>query len=348
MSTTNTVLPPFPNGWFVIELSENLKKGQIISRKFSGEEVIIYRTDGGNAAVMSAYCPHMGANFAHGGKVVGEDVECPFHGFCFDTKGDCTKTGYGTPPPPKAKTRVWPVREQNGVILAFHHEDPSVVPDWHINPLSEEGWSEIMFHEWELNSNPQEITENSVDFGHFSLVHGYGDVKIINQLKIDGPILNAKYGMSRIASFIGKGGKKVHVEFEIHQYGLGYAHVDAHVVEYGMRSRHFVMPTAIDGTNIFLRIGVSVNKDIQPKKISPLLGILPKSILFPLIKNGYFKGYKNDVHDDFKIWKNKIYIDPPMLAAGDGPVLVYRKWAAQFHPESWVEMKKRELVSDQA
>ncbi|MDG1330860.1 MAG: Rieske 2Fe-2S domain-containing protein [Crocinitomicaceae bacterium] len=341
MNDHKQVLPPFPNGWFTIELSGNLKKGQLLAREFCGQEVIIFRTESGKAVVMEAYCPHMGAHFAHGGKVEGEDVMCPFHGFCFNEKGDCTKTGYGTQPPLHAKTRVWHVKEQNGVILAYHHEDPTAEPSWDIEPFDEEGWSEPRFHEWTLNSNPQEITENSVDFGHFGLVHGYGDVKSINELKLDGPMLNAKYGMSRVASFTGIGGKTIHVEFEIFQHGLGYAIVEARAVEYDMVSRHYVMPTPINGTDIFLRIGVSVNKIIHPTKIHPLLGVIPKKILFPLIKNGYYKGYVSDVHDDFKIWKNKKYVDPPLLAAGDGPVMIYRKWAAQFHPDSWVNRNKK-------
>lgn len=340
------ILPPFPNGWFVAELSENLKNGQIIERKFCGEDVIIFRTESGQAVVMEAYCPHMGAHFAHGGFVEGESVVCPFHGFCFDGKGDCTKTGYGTPPPPKAKTRVWPVKEQNGLIIAYHHESGVVEePNWSIPVLAEDGWSETRFHEWQLNSNPQEIAENSVDFGHFGLVHGYTDVKTITPLELHDQLLTAKYGMSRVAPIGGKSGKKVNVEFEIAQWGVGYAAVTAHVLEYGMVSRHYVLPTPIDGKNIFLRIGVSVNKDITPSKIHPLLGVIPKSLLLPMIMKGYFKGYVNDVHDDFKIWKNKIYVDPPLLAAGDGPVVMYRKWAEQFHPEGWKMDSQAELVN---
>ena len=39
---------------------------------FCGEEVMLFRTASGKPALVSAYCPHMGAHFAHGGTVVGE------------------------------------------------------------------------------------------------------------------------------------------------------------------------------------------------------------------------------------------------------------------------------------
>lgn len=332
-------LPPFPKGWFVICLSEELQAGQVLSRHFGGEEVVIYRTENGKAVVMDAYCPHLGAHFGHGGTVEGELLVCPFHHFCFDPSGKCVKTGYGTKAPPKAVVRSWPVNEIHGMVLAYSDVEGGA-PEWGIPEVDFSGWSTPRFQEWRLESNPQEIAENGVDIGHFRAVHGYDEVKEIKGIETDGPLLTAKYGMSRVTPFMG-GGKKVHVEFAVRQWGLGYALVHAHALEYGLHSRHFVCPTPIDGKDIFLRIGVSVQKSsFQPGKIHPLLKILPKGLLFPFVLNGYFKGYTKDVSDDFKIWKNKKYVHPPMLAQGDGPVIPYRKWTVQFYPKEYIPAKR--------
>ena len=67
------------------------------------------------------------------------------------------------------------------------------------------------------------------------------------------------------------------------------------------------------------------------EKISPLLKIVPKEIATKLVLKKTFEGYCHDVSQDFKIWENKIYIDPPILAKGDGPVAQYRMWAQQFY-----------------
>ncbi|MCB9234223.1 MAG: Rieske 2Fe-2S domain-containing protein [Bacteroidia bacterium] len=324
-------LPPYPSGWYLVCLTEKLKPGVIISEKFCGEDVVIFRTASGEPVMMGAYCPHMGAHFAHGGKVEGESIQCPFHGFCFDKTGACVKTGYGTKPPPQAVVKTWHLREQNGLILAFHHPD-GIAPDWEIPVHDEEGWSETRFKEWKIESHPQEIAENSVDFGHFSLVHGYEEVKEFESPRADGPYLKGRYGMARIANFVGKGGRKVHAEFNFTQFGVGYAFVEAQVVEFGLKSRHYVFPTPIDGKQIHLRIATSVNLGYQPKNIHPLLAVIPKFILTPFLLAGYYREYQKDVSDDFKIWKNKIYVHPPALAKGDGPVILYRKWAEQFYP----------------
>jgi nitrite reductase/ring-hydroxylating ferredoxin subunit len=326
-------LPPFPKSWYVVSESLQLSVGEIKAVEFCGQSTVLYRTQAGKAVLAEAYCAHMGAHFAHGGKIIGEDLQCPFHGFCFDPSGQCVKTGYGTKPPPQARLRTWPILEVNGMIFAWHDEAGSQ-PDWTIPALDWEGWSPPQFAEWRICSHPQEIAENSADIGHFRYVHGYGDVKIFEEARTEGPVLHGRYGMSRIASFVGKGGRKIHAEFDFYEYGLGYAYVEAHAVEFDLYSRHFVVPMPIDGRDIVLRIAVSVKLDYNPRKIHPLLGLVPKRILDHFILGGYYREYKRDVSDDFKVWTNKAYVHPPALAQGDGPVILYRKWAEQFYAQA--------------
>ena len=96
-------LKPYPNGWYVLANSQDVIKGQILSKKLAGKELVVFRTDSGKISVSDAYCPHMGGHFGYGGSVEGETIKCPFHHFCFDTDGTCTSTGYGTKPSPKLR-----------------------------------------------------------------------------------------------------------------------------------------------------------------------------------------------------------------------------------------------------
>jgi cholesterol 7-dehydrogenase len=41
--------------------------------------LVLFRTESGEAKVLDAYCPHMGADLGVGSKVVGDCIECPFH-----------------------------------------------------------------------------------------------------------------------------------------------------------------------------------------------------------------------------------------------------------------------------
>jgi hypothetical protein len=69
-------LKPHPTGWYVVSASHELKKGDIVTRKFCGKDIIIFRTQSGKACVSDAHCPHMGAHLAHGGVVEGETIQC--------------------------------------------------------------------------------------------------------------------------------------------------------------------------------------------------------------------------------------------------------------------------------
>ena len=48
-----------------------------MERTFLGEQVVAFRTESGSSSVVSAYCPHLGANLARGGRVIGETLAAP-------------------------------------------------------------------------------------------------------------------------------------------------------------------------------------------------------------------------------------------------------------------------------
>jgi nitrite reductase/ring-hydroxylating ferredoxin subunit len=323
-------LKPYPNGWFVLANANEIGVSQIVPIKFAGQELIIFRTQSGQIAVSDAYCPHMGGHFGFGGTVEGESIKCPFHHFCFDTKGDCTATGYGTKPSPKLKLPVWHSRERNGFILVYFDEHGNA-PEWEVPEIDQTGWNETITRDYLLESHPQETTENSVDIGHFSIVHGYSNVKQLKELNVDGHYLNTRYAMTRRGSLLGNKKGTLTTEFEVHVYGLGYSFVEVDIPEYGLKSRQFVLPTPLGDGNINLKIGMSVKYIDKPSTMHPLLSVVPKPLLNRIVAKKAFEGYAHDVSQDFKIWQNKIYIDPPILSKGDGPVAQYRIWSQQFY-----------------
>jgi nitrite reductase/ring-hydroxylating ferredoxin subunit len=324
-------LYPFPNGWFAVSFSSELKTAEIKSFQFMGKEVVLFRTASGKPVLMDAYCPHLGAHLGKGGSIEGETIRCPFHGFKFNAEGTCTETGYNTKPSPKCKATTYSIAEKNGVIIAFHHHD-NLLPEWEVPTVEMEDWTDLATHRFEIISHPQETSENSVDIGHFTIVHGYSNVGVVNDLVTEGPYLTSTYTMDRSAGFLGRGDKLTAI-FTVHVHGLGYSFVEVEVPKFGLKTRQYVLSTPVDGNKIHLRLATSINKNLTPSKINPLLAIFPKTPLAYLIRNATMKGYKHDVSQDFKIWQNKTYIHPPALSKGDGPVAQYRVWAKQFYPD---------------
>lgn len=327
----NSHLPPFPTGWYAIAVSSTLKKGEMQVKRLGGEDLILFRTESGEACATEAYCPHLGAHFGYGGKVVGECLKCPFHSFEFDTQGTCTRTGYGTPAPVKAVLKTYPIQEKNGFILVYL-DTTGAAPTWEV-PEEEnaEDWLPFKWTEWKLRSHPQETAENSVDIGHFSETHGYFDVAMLQEPTTKGAYLTAKYAMSR-KNFLGKWAKPVRIEFHAHAHGLGYSFVEAHTLNYDIRTRHYVQNIPTDDGEIILRIASKIQKIKNPQKINPLLYLIPRPLLHSILSSVVFSGYKHDVRQDFDIWENKKYIVRTPLAQGDGPIGLYRTWARQFYP----------------
>ena len=182
-----------------------------------------------------------------------------------------------------------------------------------------------------LRGHPQETTENSVDIGHLGIVHGYQDVRTLGPLQLDGVVLRARYGMQRSAGWpLGN----IRTEFAVQVHGLGYSLVEVDIKTLGLKTRQFVLATPIDGQEIFLRIGLCLEKFARDDKRARWLRLLPPALLHTLLPPFLMQGFAHDVRQDFPIWEHKQFVRPPALAEGDGPVGKYRQWARQFYSDA--------------
>jgi len=314
----------YPSGWYAVGFSHELAPGQLVARRFMGRDQVVFRGASGAPAMLDAHCPHMGASLVRGGRVDGDAIRCPMHGFTFDRDGTCIATGYGTKPPPTCRARATRLVEQAGIVLAYHGGAEAPAPSWQPPAPDLTGFTPLRTHTFEgLATHPQETTENSVDLGHLSVVHGYREVKILEPLRADGPYLTTRYQMSR-RGFV-PGTPRIAAEFTIHVHGLGYSFVEVDVPSHRMQSRHYVLATPTDGEHIDLRVASCIRPTGGP------LRHLPLAVVDQTVGRLAFKSFLADVSQDLQIWENKTYVHPPPLAQGDGPVGRYRTWTRQFY-----------------
>lgn len=319
--------PPHPQGWFCVARSSELRNGRILSRRFMDREIVVFRTGAGRVGVMDAFCPHLGAHLGSGGSVQGEAIRCPFHHFEFDVAGTCVSTGYGSAPPATAIARTWPAREWQGFVFAFHDHDARP-PSWQLPDVDFSEWTEPVTRTYRLRGHPQETTENSVDIGHFEIVHGYRSVTPLQPLRTDGVHLTTRYAVER--SF-GRLLGEIRTEFEVHVHGLGFSLVDATVADLGVRTRHLVFSTPVGDGEIDLRIALCLHREIDLGRRFPRLAAIPPRMLSTVMPPLLMQAFSRDVRQDFAIWQNKRYLERPALAHGDGPIGPYRRWARQFY-----------------
>ena len=76
----------YPTGWFVVAWSSNVAPGDVKRLHYFGRELVCFRTEGGVVSVLEAYCQHLGGHLGVGGRVEGDDIVCPWHGWQFNVK----------------------------------------------------------------------------------------------------------------------------------------------------------------------------------------------------------------------------------------------------------------------
>lgn len=86
-----------------------------------GQDLVLFRDDAGRWGLLDRDCPHRGADLAFG-RLEGDGLRCPFHGWKFDATGRCTETPAepaGSKLCERVRQRRYPVVERSGVLFAW-------------------------------------------------------------------------------------------------------------------------------------------------------------------------------------------------------------------------------------
>ena len=325
---------PYPNGWFIIAMSSEVKPGGLKPLRYFGRELVLYRTESGKPMLVDAVCPHLGGHLALG-TVMGETIQCPFHNFRYDCSGVCVEAPFAKKIPPAARLKPWPIQEVDGVIVAFYDRDGND-PTWDIPATLGEGFSDPQCQSWDLRTHVIEMAENSVDATHAVTVHGANAPTALLSNDERGPVWQVGWRhwwpMKRALAQLNLGAKMnklppgfpevLEIDYVITFHGLGYIHLafDLQFVKYQVHYR--VCSTPIDAETTELR---------SISAVRPMEGASPH--IKPMVA-GFIKEWTaRELSPDFPIWESKDYLRRPALCDADGPFGKMRKWAAQFFPE---------------
>jgi nitrite reductase/ring-hydroxylating ferredoxin subunit len=323
----------FPWGWFGVGFVSDLRDGHALAATVNGHELAIYRGASGALTALDAHCPHLGAHMGHGGTVEGDELRCHFHGFCFDPEGRCTRTGYGARVPPKARVRSHPVMDFGGVLAVWWHPE-GAAPVWTPSFPERDGWLAPRSNLWTFTGRPQEIAENSVDLGHLSVVHGYGEPSVVGDVRFEGPVLRATIHFRRPLPIYGRLGPTVRITARITQHGVGLASVESITEDLGIETRFVVSSASLDASRVALRTTASARSLRHHPRLRGIAPLLPTRALDALIMRSLHSSFAGDVSQDVPIWSHKRALEHPCIAEGDGPLGRYRSWARQFYRET--------------
>ena len=307
--------PGIPNGWYAVAWSKDLTEGEVKRIRYFEEELTLFRTRSGAAKVLSAYCAHLGAHLAEGGRVIGESVRCPFHGWRYDgDTGACVEIPYCKRIPERARVRAWEVVERNHMIFVWHHVEQKP-PSWDVPVISQFGdsdWSPVRTFELEVPVHMQDMAENNMDPVHFRYVHSAMSIPPteISYME-DGRLLRAT-SYSEQETPVGT----FDMALIRDTWCLGMSSVESSGIP-GVGLYLFSSTSPIDRGHTISRWALTATKNAVD-----------------VAGEEWFDGVTGGVMDDWRIWTNKIHRQEPVFCEADDLLVEFRRWAKQFYTQS--------------
>jgi nitrite reductase/ring-hydroxylating ferredoxin subunit len=119
------------SGWTPVALSASIEAGTSAGTQIDGFEIVVWRDNSGNAHVWEDRCPHRGMRMSFG-FVRGDHIACLYHGWQYDTGGQCRyiPAHPDLEVPATIKIPSYAVEERGGVIWTCLKEtaDASALP----------------------------------------------------------------------------------------------------------------------------------------------------------------------------------------------------------------------------
>jgi 5,5'-dehydrodivanillate O-demethylase oxygenase subunit len=137
-----------------------------------GEDLVLFRDKSGNVGLIQDHCAHRGASLMYG-RVEERGISCAYHGWLYDTAGNCLETP-AEPADSKfyltVKIRAYPVQELAGLYWAYLGPLPApVIPKYDVWS-SPDGITKIDVYP-RLDCNWLQAMENSMDPAHLQILH---------------------------------------------------------------------------------------------------------------------------------------------------------------------------------
>jgi phenylpropionate dioxygenase-like ring-hydroxylating dioxygenase large terminal subunit len=201
--TGRTQMAPFLcNQWYTAATSAELG-AKPLARTICNEPLVIFRAQEGAVAVLTDRCPHRKAPLSCG-EVVGNDIQCGYHGIRFAADGACTHVPGNVPIGRNFRARCFPAREIHGLIFVWLGEpslaDPALIPDFSENVKP--GWTGVHGTLY-VKGNYQLLIDNILDLTHVVFVHkttlaGGGVAETPLEVDVDGDVVRAQRLMHNV------------------------------------------------------------------------------------------------------------------------------------------------------
>jgi len=163
----------FRNYWYPIIEARKVKRGPV-PVQLLGDNIVLFRAEGGKLVALSDRCPHRGTMLSRGRIIFPGTLSCGYHGWTYNARGECVAAiveGPESPIPGKVRVKAYPTEERFGIVWGFFGEGDAPPLDEDLPPamLERDVSPEVIF--WEWNCNWRYVVDNYADMCHAPFVH---------------------------------------------------------------------------------------------------------------------------------------------------------------------------------
>ncbi|MDV3244599.1 MAG: aromatic ring-hydroxylating dioxygenase subunit alpha [Nitrososphaerales archaeon] len=169
MSSPGPKDPIVFNDWHVVGRSSDLPEGKIGKARVLGEDLVLWRFNA-RANVWQDLCAHRGTRLSLG-RVNGDRLTCAYHGWTYDSTGQCVEfpAHPEQKPPSTAHVRNFDSQERYGLVWATLGDPSMDIPrfaEW-----DDPSYRKILCGPYAYRASATRAVENFLDIAHFPFVH---------------------------------------------------------------------------------------------------------------------------------------------------------------------------------
>jgi len=159
--------------WLPVSVAQELDEGNPVKFvRILGENLVLFRDKSGNVGLIDDRCAHRGVSLSYG-RVEERGISCAYHGWLYDTKGNCLET----PPEPcgskfhlTVKQKAYPLQKFMGLFWTYMGPKPEPLLPRYDLWVRQDG-KRTIFVQPQLDCNWFQVMENSVDPAHLQVLH---------------------------------------------------------------------------------------------------------------------------------------------------------------------------------
>jgi vanillate O-demethylase monooxygenase subunit len=159
------------NCWYVASVSRAVTR-QPLAVRLLDEPIVLYRREDGSPVALEDACPHRKLPLSMG-RVVGDAIECGYHGLTFDGGGHCIQAPTQQRIPARAKVRSYPVQDRYGLLWIWMGaaDEAERTPILHIDDHDNPNWHMTAGDSLLCHCHYLWLVDNLLDPSHVAWVH---------------------------------------------------------------------------------------------------------------------------------------------------------------------------------